>query len=248
MREVARASEKSRVRVGTGQAALRCGQMSTVAVAGGSGVVGARVVQHLLARDDVEHVVAVGRRELAVEHAKLASRIVDLQSAMAIARELPDDVSVAFCCLGTTMKKAGSKEAFRAVDFDAVVSFGEAAREKGAQRLLLVSAIGADANARTFYLRTKGEAEDTLAQLGFPQLAIVRPSLIDDEGSRSDFRFGERLGLPLARAVFSIVGKEHRYAPISADTIAKALVRLAFDDSTEPRRIVESDALHALGA
>jgi uncharacterized protein YbjT (DUF2867 family) len=222
--------------------------MKTVVIAGGSGVVGSRVVHNLLARDDVGRVVALGRRELAVEHDKLASKIVDVQGAIAIAREMPDDVSHAFCCLGTTMKKAGSKEAFRAVDFDAVVAFAEAAREKGAQRFLLVSSIGADAGARTFYLRTKGEAEDALAKLGFPQLVIVRPSFIDDEGKRDEARLAERLGLGVARVAFSIVGKTNRYAPITADTIAKAMIRVAFDDTnSEPRRVIESDALHVLG-
>lgn len=223
--------------------------MKTVVIAGGSGVVGSRVVHNLLARDDVGRVVALGRRELAVEHAKLASKIVDVQGAIAIAREMPADVSLAFCCLGTTLKKAGSKEAFRAVDFDAVVAFAEAAREKGAQRFLLVSSIGADADARTFYLRTKGEAEDALAKLGFPQLVIVRPSFIDHEGKREEERLGERIGLGLARVAFSIAGKTSRYAPITADTIAKAMIRLAFDEgNTEPRRVIESDALHSLGA
>ena len=222
--------------------------MKTVVIAGGSGVVGSRVVHNLLARDDVGRVVALGRRELAVQHDKLSSKIVDVQGAIAIAREMPDDVALAFCCLGTTMKKAGSKEAFRAVDFDAVVAFGEAARERGAQRFLLVSSIGADATARTFYLRTKGEAEDALAKLGFPQLVIVRPSFIDHEGKREEERLGERVGLGLARVAFSIVGKTSRYAPITADTIAKAMIRLAFDDrNSEPRRVIESEALHSLG-
>ncbi len=222
--------------------------MKTAVIVGASGVVGSRVLEHLLARVDVGRVVALGRRALAASHEKLASKVVDLQSPSAMANEMPDDVAVAICCLGTTMKQAGSKEAFRAVDFDAVVAFGRAALQKGARRFVLVSSVGASARSVSFYSKTKGEAEEALAGLGFEQLTVLRPSLIDDGGTRNDHRLGERVALPVARAFFGVFGKTSRYAPISADVIAKAMVRLAFDDTTERVRFVESDALHGLGS
>lgn len=221
--------------------------MKTALIAGASGVVGARVLSHLLAREDVGRVVALGRRALPVQHEKLVSKVVDLQSPASMEPEIPDGVAIAVCCLGTTMKQAGSKEAFRAVDRDAVVAFGEAALRKGARRFLVVSSVGADARSGSFYMKTKGEAEDALAALGFAQLTVLRPSLIDDGGTRADRRFGERLALPLARAVFSVLGKTSRHAPISADVIARAMVRLAFDDTTERSRVVQSEELHRLG-
>lgn len=221
--------------------------MKTVVIAGASGVVGSRALEHLLASGDVGRVVALGRRLLTVQHDKLVSKVVELQSSTALAGATPDDAAVAVCCLGTTMKQAGSKQAFRAVDHDAVVAFGEAARRKGAQRFLLVSAVGANAQSRNFYLKTKGEAEEALARTGFSQVTVLRPSFIDDEGARTDDRLAERIGLPLSRALFSILGKTRRYAPIRADVIAKALVRLAFDETTEPLRFIESEQLHALG-
>jgi uncharacterized protein YbjT (DUF2867 family) len=221
--------------------------MKTVAIIGASGVVGSRTLLELLARADVARVIALGRRPAPLQHERLSSRVVDLQSRAAIAAELPDGVAVAISCIGTTMKKAGSKEAFRAVDHDAVIAFGEAVFAKGVPRFLAVSGLGADARSSNFYLRTKGEADDGLSRLGFTQLTIVRPSLIDDDGTRPEMRIGERIALPITRAVFSIVGKTHRYAPIRADVIARALVRLAFDDSTEAVRIVQSDRLHRLG-
>jgi uncharacterized protein YbjT (DUF2867 family) len=220
--------------------------MKTVAMAGASGVVGARVLQRLLARDDIGCVVALGRRVLSVQHDKLVSKVVDLQDVTSVAEQLPDDVDVAFCCLGTTMKQSGSKAAFRAVDRDAVLAFAEAALRKGAQRFVVVSSIGASPASRSFYLRTKGETENALAELGYPQLTVVRPSIIDDEGAREAPRPGERLGLTLAKAVFSIAGKTRRHAPIPADTIAQAMVHLAFDDTTARVRTVESDRLHGL--
>jgi uncharacterized protein YbjT (DUF2867 family) len=221
--------------------------VNSVVIAGASGVVGARVLHHLVRREDVGRVIAVGRRILPLHHEKLVSKVVDLQNATAVAAEIPEGTSVAFCCLGTTMKQAGSKEAFRAVDHDAVLAFGKAALERGAKRFLLVSAVGARTNSANFYQRTKGEVEEALARLGYAQLTILRPSLIDDEGARRDSRAAERLLLPLARVVFAVVGRTRRYAPISADVIAKAMVRLAFDNTTDPVRSVESDELHRLG-
>jgi uncharacterized protein YbjT (DUF2867 family) len=222
--------------------------VNTVVIAGASGVVGARVLHHLVRREDVGRVIAVGRRILLLQHEKLVSKVVDLQDRTAIGAEIPEGTAIAFCCLGTTMKKAGSNRAFRAVDRDAVLAFGQAALEKGARRFLLVSAVGARANSANFYQRTKGEAEEALARLGYAQLTILRPSLIDDEGARRDYRAAERLLLPLARIVFAVVGRARRYAPISADVIARAMVRLAFDNTTDRVRRLESDELHVLGS
>ena len=219
----------------------------TVVIAGASGVVGARVLHHLLQRDDVGRVIAVGRRILPLQHEKLVSKVVDLQSTAAVAAEILEGTAVAFCCLGTTMRQAGSQDAFRRVDHDAVLAFGKAALERGARRFLLVSSVGARAGSANFYQRTKGEVEEELAQLGFAQLTILRPSLIDDAGARRDYRAGERWLLPLARVIFAVVGRTRRYAPISADVIAKAMVRLAFDKTTDRVRRVESDELHRLG-
>lgn len=221
--------------------------MKTVVIAGASGVVGSRALAHLLARADVGSVLAVGRRPLLVQHEKLSSKTADLQSPGAISRELPEDVAIAVCSLGTTMRRAGSRAAFRAIDHDAVVAFAEGARERGASRFVLVSSLGADARSRNFYLKTKGEAEQACARLGYPQLTLVRPSFIDDEGARAEHRCGERIALRLSRALFSVVGKTSRYAPITANTIGRAVVHLAFDDTDQPVRIVESDALHVLG-
>lgn len=220
--------------------------MQTVAIIGASGVVGARTTRELL--DAGARVIALGRRPAPLQHERLGSRVVDLQRREAIAAELPEGVGVAISCIGTTLKKAGSKPAFRAVDHDALLAFAGAALERGVPRFLAVSSLGASARSSNFYLRTKGEAEDGLRALGFAQLTLVRPSFIDDEGTRGEVRLGERLALPLARAIFSVAGETHRYAPIRASVIARALVRLAFDEASERVRVVESDRLHELGA
>lgn len=222
--------------------------LTRVVIAGASGVVGSRALHRLLAREDVAHVTALGRRVLPLQHEKLVSRTVNLRNKTAIASDIPDGTAVAICCLGTTMTKAGSKDAFRAIDYDTVVAFGEAAREKGAERFVLVSSVGANPRARHFYLRTKGETEEALERLTYPPLTVLRPPFIDDEGARGESRTGERLALPLALIVFSVFGKTSRYAPVRADVIAKAVVRLALDDiDAQPVRIVESDQLHEPG-
>lgn len=222
--------------------------MTAVAIIGASGVVGSRILSLLLAREDVSRVIALGRRPLPVQHAKLESRVVDLLKTERVAAELPEGLEIAISAIGTTIKSAGSQAAFRAIDHDAVLALARAARAKGVARFAVVSGLGANPRSRNFYLRTKGEMEQALGELGFADLVVLHPSLIDDQGTRPEHRLGERLALPVSRALFSIIGRTHRYAPISADVIARALVRLVFERSQERLRVIESDALHALGA
>ena len=221
--------------------------MTTLAIAGATGVVGSRALDHLLNRDDVESVIAIGRRTLPLEDDKLLSRVADFQDSDALAAALPAQVDIALCTLGTTRKKAGSKEAFRAVDYDAVLHFAQATLQKGARHFLVVTAIGSDSSSMSFYSKVKGEVEEALMDIGFERLTILRPSIIDDEGERPENRMGEQIGLVISRAIFSVIGKTRKYAPIKADTIARALLRLAFDDKPDPVRIIESDELHQLG-
>ena len=222
--------------------------IKTVVIAGASGVVGSRLLPLLLERPDVGQVVALGRRTLPIEHAKLRSRVVDLGDVASLTDAMPAEVSVAICSLGTTMRQAGSRAAFRAVDHDAVVAFAEAAKRHGAKRFLLVSSLGADALAKNFYLRTKGEAEDACERLGFSSFVVARPSILDAGGGRRDRRIGEAIGVQVMRALGPLIGRQSRWAAISVDVVARALVRLAFDPGVARRRIVLSDELHGLGA
>lgn len=217
-------------------------------VAGGSGVVGARLLRHLLDDPRVGRVTAVGRRPLSERHARLVSVVADVTDAASIGRVCPDEVDVAVCCLGTTMRQAGSQAAFRAVDHDAVVAFADAAKRHGAQRFVLVSSMGANAASSNFYLRTKGEAEDDVEKRGFPSFVTARPSILDDEGARRDRRLGEKLGLAVMGLLAPVVGPQSRYAAIKADVVARALVRLAFEPPGARSRVVLSDELHRLGA
>jgi len=152
----------------------------------------------------------------------------------------------AYCCLGTTIKVAGSQAAFRAVDFEAVLAFARAAQRAGVRRLAVVSALGASAKSATFYNRVKGEMEEALAGLGFDSLVVARPSLLDGDraGLGQPQRLGERLGLALTAPLAPLIPKAWR--PIRAATVARAM-RRALAEARPGVRIVESAELQDLG-
>lgn len=189
-------------------------------LAGATGAVGSRLLEILLARDDGPRVIAVGRRPPPCEHARLEwlqAELTDFPAALS-----GSSFELAFCCLGTTMKRAGSKAAFRAVDLDGVTAFASAARAGGASFFGLVSAAGADARSRNFYLRTKGEAEAAVEALGLPSLAIMQPGLL--RGEREEFRAGERLGQAAAPLLDRLLlGPLARYRSVAIDAVAAAL-------------------------
>jgi uncharacterized protein YbjT (DUF2867 family) len=194
--------------------------MATVWLAGGSGLVGGALLRRLLADASFDRVVAVGRRRLALEHPKLSQAIVDFASPTAF--EGLEPPQVAFCCLGTTIQKAGSRDGFRAVDHDAVLAFARAARGKGARTFLHVSALGADPRSLVFYSSVKGQIEESVARLGFESVYALRPSILD--GERQESRPGERVGLLVARALGPLLG---RYKPTPVEAVAEAMVALA---------------------
>ncbi len=153
----------------------------------------------------------------------------------------------AFCCLGTTIKAAGSQAAFRAVDHDAVLAFARAALAAGVTHLAVVSALGADVRSGNFYNRTKGEMEAALRALGPRHLLIARPSLLAGDRSRlaQAPRRGEQLALMLTRPLAGLIPKAWR--PIGADTLARALLR-GLAQAPAGVSVLESAALQDLGA
>ena len=152
----------------------------------------------------------------------------------------------AYCCLGTTIRDAGSQAAFRAVDLDAVLVFARGARRAGVQRFAVVSALGANPRSPGFYSRVKGEMEEALAGLGFASLVIARPSLL--AGDRAALgqppRLGERLALAVTAPLSPLIPKAWR--PIPAATVARAMQR-ALAEARLGVRIVESSELQELG-
>ena len=198
----------------------------TAILLGATGLVGGHCLALLLEDDAYSKVVSLGRRKKGHEHAKLEEHVIDFEriedySQLFRGHDL-------FCCLGTTIKKAGSQAAFRQVDFTYVRESARVASENGTEQFLLVSAIGANPRSRIFYNRTKGEAEQAVAKFPFHGVQVFRPSLL--LGERTEFRAGERVA-EKAMKVFSflLVGPLRKYRPVEARTVAAMMVRVALD-------------------
>jgi len=189
-------------------------------VAGASGLVGAELVRVLVASGDYRRVIALSRRPLPIESPRLVNRILRLENLESDLRGLACDD--AYCCLGTTLRQAGSQQAFRAVDHDLVLRFARFAQAAGARTLVAVSAAGAAPEARSFYLQVKGETELALEALRFRALHLVQPSLL--LGQRRQWRTAEALGrafMPLVNPL--LLGRLERWRAISARTVAAAM-------------------------
>jgi uncharacterized protein YbjT (DUF2867 family) len=198
----------------------------TALLAGATGLVGGHLLQRLLADPRHKRVVTVSRKALGIEHPKLRPLITDFDTIEAAVAGLGETADDAFCALGTTIKTAGSRAAFRRVDFGYVVAFARAARAAGAQRFMLVSAIGANARSGIFYLRVKGEMEEAVAALGYPALHIFRPGPL--LGQRAESRPREALGMALAPFLNPLMlGPAKAYRGIPADTVAAAMISAA---------------------
>lgn len=205
-----------------------------VLFAGATGLVGRVALELFLAEPACDRVVALTRRPLAgPPHPKLESRIVDFDNLQHL--DLPHLTHVV-CALGTTMRQAGSRDAFRHVDYDYPFALAQLGLAGGAHHYLLVSAIGADPRSVVFYNRVKGEIEAAIRALPYRAVTIVRPSLL--LGPRDQFRLGERIAQALGRV---IPGK---YAPIAARAVASGLVRAAREDAPGVR-VIESAELRA---
>lgn len=219
--------------------------MPTALIAGASGLVGGHLLHELLAADEYDRVISVGRRRLEREHPKLTQVVVDFTALDRVAGELAADD--AFCCLGTTLRQAGSREAFRAVDKVAVLAFAWAAQRAGVRRFFAVSAPGADPASRFFYLRVKGETEEALQVLRFATLALFRPALL--LGRRGEFRAGEKFWAALLwLAEPLLVGRMEKYRAIEAATVARAMMRCSFGTGARGVLVFESHEIQDLGA
>jgi uncharacterized protein YbjT (DUF2867 family) len=213
-----------------------------VMVAGATGLVGREVLAALSAAENIRAIHVVGRRAPENMDARIRFHPVDFGQLTQL-QQLPpvDDLYIA---LGTTIKVAGSQAAFRAVDHDAVLALAGQARQQGAQRLAVVSAMGADAASRIFYNQVKGETEDALRALGFDTLVIARPSMLDgDRVSLSQpGRMGEKFGLRLMRRIKPLIPANYR--AIDARDVAHAMVQ-AMNGSKPGLQILLSGQMQA---
>ena len=211
--------------------------MTRLLLAGATGLVGDATLRLALASDHVQQVVAPTRRPL-LPHPKLLNPVVDFDA-------LPGDadwwrVDAVACALGTTIRDAGSQEAFRRVDLDYPLAIARQAHAHGAAAFALVSAMGADTGSRIFYSRTKGEVEEALGRIGFTSLTLLRPGLLG--GERSQRRGGERLALRVMGALDGVLPARYRIVP--APRVAEALLQAALD-APPGRHVIPSERLLA---
>ena len=200
--------------------------MKTAVVAGATGLVGHHLLARMLASPRYERILALTRTPLAVQHPRLRHVITDFHDLDgALAGVKPDDV---FCCLGTTMAKAGSRKKFYEVDFEYPFTLARITRGLGAAKFLLVSALGADTHSSIYYNKVKGEAEAAIRTLDFECLHIFRPSLL--LGHRREKRPGEEV----AKAIFRIFGfmVPAKYRPVPAEKVAEAMLTSAAQSVT----------------
>jgi len=194
------------------------------AVVGATGAIGKEVVDLLLVREEVASVTVLVRRANSFpENKKLTEKVIDFDK---LDGNDFKGFDVFFCCLGSTIKKAGSQAAFRKVDYDGIVAVGQLAKAGGTRHLALVSSVGAASNSGTFYLKVKGEAEDALRALRFDMLTIYRPSVL--EANRGEARCGEGFAVCCLNYICCCVGCCcPSYSAINVRTVGLAMVREA---------------------
>lgn len=216
--------------------------MKTALVVGGSGLVGNYLIEALLDDNRYHQIISLGRSELPIQNNKLQQKVVDFDS-LELSNVEVDDV---FCCLGTTINKAGSKENFRKVDFTYPVNVAEWSLSHGASQFILNSSMGADNSSTIFYNQVKGEVEKVIASLGFKACYIIRPSLL--LGPRKEFRLGETVGKFFMNGLsFLFVGGLKKYKAVHAKTVAEAMVAVAGEER-KGVFVYESDTLQDLSS
>ena len=205
----------------------------TTLLVGATGLVGREILRQLAIEPACTRITVLGRRELPTPLPdKVEARVVDF-AHLELAGEFPKADAV-FCALGTTMRRAGSQQRFREVDYEYPLAVARLALARGARHFLLVSALGAGARSRVFYSRVKGELEDAVGALGYRSVTIVRPSLL--LGAREEYRRGERI---FARLGFLL---PRRLKPVRAAAVAAVLVRAAVNDVPGVRVIDSEEA------
>lgn len=200
--------------------------MAVALVAGTTGLIGNLLLDQLLQDEYYVKVIALSRKPLARHHARLVNLVVDFDNLDSHSEDLvADDV---FCCLGTTIRQAGSQAAFRKVDYDYPVQLARMTRDRGARQFLIVTALGSDKKSSIFYNSVKGEVEEAIGEIGFPSFHIFQPSML--LGDRKEDRAGESVGKTMMKAMDFLIPK--KYKAIDAARVARAMREIARRNET----------------
>ena len=200
----------------------------TAIIAGASGLVGKFCLSYLLMDKNYSKIIVLSRKPFPIKDPKIENIVCDFDLlAQQSAKLIADDV---YCCLGTTIAVAGSKENFRKVDYDYPLNLASITKQQGATQYLLISAMGADANSSIFYNKVKGELQDSLKNLGFRTLHIFQPSLLT--GLRKEFRLGERVAQVFMK-VFTplMLAGMKKYRPIEGMVVAFGMHKKASEET-----------------
>ena len=193
----------------------------SIIILGASGLIGQAVLNQALENSQIEHVKILVRKSLLLKHPKLTEVITNFKNLNDLEMLVNGDALI--CCLGTTRKKTPNLQEYKAIDFGLTINIAQLAKKHNVQQVHLISAIGADSKSNIFYNRLKGETEQALINIDFPQTIIYRPSLLI--GKRNEFRFGELVAQKLAPIFdFFLIGEMKKYHSVSARDVAKAII------------------------
>ena len=214
--------------------------MKTAIVIGSTGLTGGYLLTELVANPNYSKIIVLVRKASSQHNLKVEEQVVDFNKLSDFKNKIiGDDV---YCTIGTTIKKAGSQEAFAKVDLEYPLSIAKIAKENGAKHFLLMSSLGANAASGNFYLKTKGALENNLRDLNFDSLSIFRPSIL--LGPRSEFRLGEKIGILFMRLFsFLLLGGLKKYRPIHVKQVAHAMAKAGQDGEKKGLRVWESDGI-----
>jgi uncharacterized protein YbjT (DUF2867 family) len=209
-------------------------------IVGATGLIGGYCLETLCDATNYSEVTALVRKPLLKTQRKLKEVLTKFDNLEHdLSNIKADDV---YCCLGSTIKKAGSQEAFKKIDLSLVVTIARLMRKQGAEQFLVISALGADKDSKVFYNRTKGEMEEALKDLGYPCLRIIRPSLL--LGPREEFRLGEKIGAILSPVLKPfLLGSLTKYKPVEGKSVARFMVQVAHQLPVSGTHFYESDMI-----
>ncbi len=219
---------------------MKNSEQGKVVIAGATGLVGHTLLQLLLEDESITKVLSLVRRKTKVSHPKLDERVIDFDRIYEFEKELTGQAI--FCCLGTTIKKAKSKENFKRVDYLYPLEIAKAARDNLVPQFNIITALGADPSSHIFYSKVKGEVEEALKFLHFDMLNIFRPSLL--LGERMESRLAEKVGANITKLINPImVGSFKKYRGIEAIDVAQAMINV-FHSSQKGINIYPSDKIY----